>query len=300
MKSLKIALTLFFIVTVNSVFAQQDTSKTYRIILNNGTEIIGTVIQMEDSVIIIEANDIGQITLLKKNIKAMEKISEANFKNGTYWFPNPNATRYLIGPSAIPLKTGEGYYQNTYLVLNSFNVGVTDFLSIGAGFELITLFVTGDPVFYFTPKVSFNVTGHWHLGGGLLYAIIPTDDRDKVGITYGIATYGTTDNNATVGVGYGFTNGEFSRRPFITFSGMARASKKIAFVSENWLIPSTDETYDSNTNTYRTSTSYPAYISYGIRFFGEKLSVDLAFINSEEIAQEISIGIPFVDFVVKF
>src|SRR5687768_10717265 len=151
---MKIILTFFFLLAANTIFAQQDTTKMYRITLNNGTEIFGTVLQMQDSVVVVEASDIGQIRLLKKNIKTMEKISEANFKDGAYWFPNPNATRYLIGPSAIPLKAGEGYYQNIYLVLNSFNVGLTDFLSFGGGFELISTFVAGEPIFYMTPKVS--------------------------------------------------------------------------------------------------------------------------------------------------
>ena len=298
MKTLTIAFT-FFLLTCSCVFAQQDSSKTYHIVLNNGTEMFGTVIQMQDSVVVVDAKDIGQVTLLKKNIKSMSKIVAGNFKDGVYWFPNPNATRYLIGPSAIPLKAGEGYYQNTYLVLNSFNVGVTDFLSIGGGFELISTFATGEPIFYFTPKVSFNTGKGFHVGGGVLYASLPTDNHDKLGITYGIGTYGTDDNNVTVGVGYGFTNGEFSKRPVFTISGMARGSKKVAFVTENWLIPKTEEVFESY-NHYRTKTTYPAYISYGIRFFGEKLSVDLAFINSDEIVRAIVIGIPFVDFVVKF
>ncbi len=299
MKALTAALVCFFLLTVNSVFAQQDTSKTYRIVLKNGTEIFGTVTQMQDSTVSIEAKDVGQVTILKKNIKSMEKISEGDFRDGVYWFPNPNATRYLIGPSAIPLKAGEGYYQNTMLFLNSFNVGATDFLSIGGGIEFFSTFGGGNPLFYFTPKASFKVGNHFHLGGGLLYASIPTDDRDQVGITYAIGTYGSADNNVTVGAGYGFTNGKFTTRPFITFSGMARASKKIAFVTENWLIPSTKEVYEYY-NSYRTVNTYPAYISYGIRFFGEKLCVDLAFINSGEIVKVIGIGIPFVDFVVKF
>ena len=147
MRILTIALTCFLLFTVSSSFAQQDTSKTYRIVLNNGTEIFGTITHMQDSVVTVEAKEVGQVTILKKNIKAMTQVSEANFKNGEYWYPNPNSTRYLIGPTAIPLKAGEGYYQNIDLLLNSFNVGVTDFLSIGGGFELITTFSTGEPAF---------------------------------------------------------------------------------------------------------------------------------------------------------
>ncbi|MBE9480617.1 MAG: hypothetical protein IMY69_02855 [Bacteroidetes bacterium] len=43
-----------------------------------------------------------------------------------------------------------------------------------------------------------------------------------------------------------------------------------------------------------------AIFSYGVRFFGERISVDLGFINNKDIIEEIVIGIPYVDFVVKF
>jgi hypothetical protein len=39
---------------------------------------------------------------------------------------------------------------------------------------------------------------------------------------------------------------------------------------------------------------------YGIRFFGEKLSVDLAFLNNKDIASQLALGVPIVDFVIKF
>ncbi|HNZ85615.1 MAG TPA: hypothetical protein PKN90_04720, partial [Paludibacteraceae bacterium] len=40
------------------------------------------------------------------------------------------------------LKKGEGYYQNTMLLLNSFNVGITDYFSIGGGIEFLSTFIT--------------------------------------------------------------------------------------------------------------------------------------------------------------
>ena len=87
-------------------------------------------------------------------------------------------------------------------------------------------------------------------------------------------------------IGWGFFDGDFSNQPFITFSGMTRVSKKAALITENWLGP-------DNGNYY-------GVFSYGVRFFGETISVDLAFINNSDIAEEIIIGIPYVDFVVKF
>jgi hypothetical protein len=45
---------------------------------------------------------------------------------------------------------------------------------------------------------------------------------------------------------------------------------------------------------------YYAVFSYGLRFMGESIAVDLAFLNNGDIAESIIIGIPWVDFVVKF
>jgi hypothetical protein len=61
-----------------------------------------------------------------------------------------------------------------------------------------------------------------------------------------------------------------------------RMSRRIGFISENYLVVGED----------------PA-ISYGLRFMGERMTFDLAFVNvlGEDI---IFPGIPFVDFAFFF
>ncbi|AKD03410.1 hypothetical protein POKO110462_05525 [Pontibacter korlensis] len=217
--------------------------------------------------------------------KSYRILDERSFINGEYWFGNPNATRYLFSPSAFSLRKGEAYYQNTYLVLNSFSYGITDRFTIGAGFELITTF-TGDPVFFVTPKYSFPISDKWNAGAGILYInSTSADDFPGLGIGYGIVTYGNRDNNATLGVGFGAVDGYVSAEPVVNLSGRKRISRKTALVTKNWFVP---------------AGSYYGIYSYGIRFMGEKITVDLAFLNNPEIAQEIAIGVPYVDFVVKF
>ena len=70
---------------------------------------------------------------------------------------------------------------------------------------------------------------------------------------------------------------------------MVRASKRIGFISENWILPGVNE-----------DGGYYGIYSYGIRFLGEKISVDLAFLNNPDIASELIIGIPWLDFVFNF
>lgn len=290
------SLLLFCVFTVAStegVYAQTDTTLTKNAVgkrwiveTRDGSTIQGVFLGQTEGGIRLKTDSAGEVVIPHNQIKSTKIIDDSRFRDGEYWFENPNATRYLFSPSAFNLKKGEAYYQNTYLVLNSFNIGLTDNITMGGGFELISTF-TGTPAFYLTPKASFEINDKWRAGGGLLYANVIGVDEDfsGLGIGYGIVTYGNTDDNATLGLGYGFVDGEFSSKPIITLSGMKRVSRRIGLVSENWFVP---------------INGYYGILSYGLRFMGERITVDLAFINNPDIAESIFIGVPYVDFVVKF
>ena len=130
-----------------------------------------------------------------------------------------------------------GNYQNIYIMLNMFNVGVTDFLSVGAGFDFISMFSRFDdewhPVFNFNTKLGFRVADKVHVGAGAL--VITSPGIFNAGIPYSMATFGSYNSNFTTGIGWGFVDGEFQQNPFIMFGGMARISEKLWFVSENWI-----------------------------------------------------------------
>ncbi|WP_242922780.1 hypothetical protein [Pontibacter liquoris] len=265
---------------------QQGAPRRWVVETNDGSLIQGILLGQDELNIRLRTESAGDITIPKSRVKRLQELDERNFKNGVYWFENPNATRYLFGPSAFSLRKGEMYYQNTYLTVNSFNYGITDNFTLGGGFELIST-VTGTPVFFLTPKYTFPVSEKLRAGAGILYlnAANIEEEFSGLGVGYGIVTYGSTDNNATLGLGYGYVDGSFSSKPIITFSGMRRVGRKVGLVTENWLAP---------------TDGYYGIYSYGLRFMGEKLTVDLAFINNPDIAQEIFIGVPYVDFVIKF
>lgn len=286
---IQILLFTFLVFATSSVFGQKtnisepiDSTKIYKIELKDGSIYIGSILQKDSVSLVLRTLSIPKIEIPVSSVKSIDEVDKSNFKNGSYWYPNPHATRYFYAPSAIGLKKGEGYYQNTYLLLNSFNVGITNHISIGGGLELLSTFIAKDPIFFITPKVGFKVSEKFHAGGGLLFTRIP---GTTLGTIYGTGTYGSKDHNITSSLGWGFVDGEFSQRPILTLSGMTRISKRAALVSENWLIP---------------TDGYYGLFSYGVRFFGEKIAVDLAFINNRDIAELIIIGIPFVSFTVKF
>ncbi len=290
----KLLFTFLFFGTLH-VFGQKsnisspvDSTKTYKIELHDHSIFIGNILKKDSVNLVMRTQSIPKLEIQISKIKSIEIVDKANLKNGSYWFPNPHATRYLYAPSAFNLKKGEGYYQNTLLVLNSFNVGITDNISIGGGLELTSTFRAA-PIFFITPKVGFKISEKFHAGGGLLFASVPfsssISNRSYLGTAFLSGTLGTKEHNITSSLGWGFIEGEFSQRPIITLSGMTRISKRAALVSENWLIP---------------TDGYYGLFSYGVRFFGEKMAIDLAFVNNPDIFQIIVIGIPYVSFTVKF
>jgi hypothetical protein len=265
---------------------EYDTTAIYDIEFNEGSEIYARIKDMGTDELILESDALGNISVKVYNIK---KISSEKFsidKKGKYWFPNPNTTRYFFAPSAINLEKGSGYYQNVYVLLNMFNYGITNWFSIGGGFEFITTFSSltggGSPIAFITPKVGFPVGEKVHLGAGFLGGFFA---EETAGMFYGLGTYGSHDKNLSLGLGWGFVEGEFQENPFITVSGMLRTGRKFSLVTENWFIP---------------TEGYYAVISYGGRFFGPKMSIDVGFLNNLDIIEFLPIGIPYVDFVLKF
>jgi len=261
----------------------------YKVELKDGTTLSGRILEETDTQIVMQLERIGQLTLDKANVKRIIPLDASKKVKKSYWFENPHATRLLFAPTAIPLKKGEAYYQNIYVFGNMFNYGIIDNLSVGAGFDFITMFSQPDgewrPILNFNIKSGFQVSENFHLAAGGIYATMLGEF--SAGILYGNGTYGNYNSNFTLGLGWGFVDGSFEAKPFIMIGGMARISEKLWFVSENWIVPVNDP-------------GYYVVFSYGLRFAARRIAVDLAFINSKDIAQEFMVlGFPFVDFVVK-
>jgi hypothetical protein len=289
MKKLKYILIIGFalLFIASPAFSQANVSdsqtKKYLITLKDGSSMQGTIVSENSLEINLVTENIGTVAVKRDQIKTMVLLDQTNYRKGKYWFPNPNYSRYFISPG-IQLKKGEGYYQNVDLALNTASYGITSFFTIGGGVELYSTF-SGHPIFIIMPKLGFQVANSFWLGGGILYinAVKSLGDFGGLGIAYGTATYGNTNNNVTAGIGWGYFDTDWAEKPIITLSGMTRISKRFGLVTENWFVP-----------------NY-AIFSYGVRFFGEKISVDIGLVNSKDIVKTFALGVPaFIDFVFKF
>lgn len=247
--------------------------------LQTGTTYIGEITDIKDGKATL-VSDIGELSISINQIKRIQEVPKSKIVNGKYWFPNPNNTRLLVGTTGYSLKKGEGYFQSTYVLINSVDYGLTDHISVGGGFSIIPGLDIANQLYFFRTKIGTQVSDKVHAAGGVMIGTIP-DGAEAVGIAFGVGTYGSRDNNITAGAGYGFSS-QGDGISILTLGGMARIGKNVALVSENFLIP----------------TESASLVSYGIRFFGESLSVDLAFFNT--LDGPIFPGIPYIDLVLHF
>ncbi len=252
----------------------------------DGSELIGRIVRIGKHNILFES-DLGRTEIRKSKVRSLVTVDRTKLKDGKLWFDNPNATRLFFAPTARMLKQGKGYFSDIYLFFPSVAYGLTDNVTIGGGISLFPGVPMSEQLLYFTPKVGFSIGASAHGAVGVLLLRTPDFDVDGadplgLGILYGTTTFGSLDRSMTFGLGYGFVNDQVAEKPMMILGGEMRISQRISLVTENWVMPGIEG----------------AIISYGLRFFGRKLAVDLAFWSSSN--DFLFPGIPYVDFVYTF
>ena len=262
--------------------------------LRDGSTMIGRLERADgDSVVVV--GSAGRMALPRASVDNVRAAGSAHTRaNGStdYWFENPNATRLFFGPTGRTLARGQGYVADVEVVIASANVGLTDRIMVGGG----SLLIPGTTLWFVSPKVGlvrgdqFNVSvGAVAAGIGNLGCIDGCADNtsnrkyDISGIAYVAGTYGSPDHSFTLAVGDGFAGSKVSGQPAVMLGGETRIARRISLASENYIIPTVDA----------------PVVSYGLRFMGEKIAVDLAFFNIANRRARFP-GVPYVDFVFRF
>ena len=285
-----------------------DSNEVYVIELKDRTEFIGQIVTHDSTGFTLLTGSGVEVKIPKDRIRKMKIASSQERinaglvgKNGVekstrYPYPNPVYQNYYYSKSAIPLESGSVYYRNTYVLVNSFEVGITNFLAIDAGFETISTLITHEPIFYFTPRIHFRIIDNLYAGVSHFIGSAPdiddNNERFTAGMLAGLITYGNINDNITLNISYPTLNHEVEPTPSVRISGMKRISGKFALLSDNWILPGEDNLlYDDES---------PNILSYGVRFVTSSATMDLAFLRSGFQRDGLGIGIPYFSACVKF
>src|SRR4051812_41846171 len=283
----RLAISIFIFLFATRSGAQSDTARTdvvtHVLRLRDGTTLVGKLLFRDSVSVRFETNG-GILTIPASNVSELKLVKAADLHEDGYWFPDPNRTRLFFAPTGRMLDAGEGYYSNTYLFLQNFVGGINDRVTFGGGFSIFPSddFVSNN-VYYLTPKVGVYSTPGTNAAVGALVGYVPSGSGHSFGILYGVSTFGGPDGSVTGGLGYGYVDAKFAHNPALMVGGERRVSRRVAFVTENYMLP--------------TSGSAQFVGSVGLRFMGESLSTDLAIWNTPDTG--IFPGIPYVAFAFK-
>lgn len=264
-----------------------DSAHVQTIRLRDGSSIVGRVTEAgRDTVRFVTSA--GTLSIARSEIVEVREMSTSALRRGEVWPANPNATRLLFSPTGRMLAKGEGYFNDTYVFVLSVHGGLTSRFTLGGGMSVLPLDDFSDNIAFIAPKLGVVASPKLNIAVGALAGfvggLVDEGENASLGVLYAVATAGSPDASITLGTGFGYGGGSLSGSPAIMLGGETRLGRRVAFVTENYLVPGADDN---------------ALISYGLRFFGEKLSADLAFwyVPGEHISFP---GIPFVAFSVKF
>ena len=261
------------------VLVPADSGVQQRLVLRDGSELIGRILSVGDSTVQFQGT-FGVMTIPSESIIKVANERGGAYRNGQYYFPNPNSTRLIFAPTARMLKRGEGYFSDYWIFFPGISFGLSDYVSLGGGVSIFP--EESSQVMYFTPKVGIVQSPKVNFAVGALIATVPSESDASAGILYGVGTWGGVDNSFTAGLGYGYTNGDLASNPAVLIGGESRISPRVSFVTENYLLPGGF-----------------VILAGGLRFMGRGMAFDLA-LTSFNGEGESFCCLPFVGFVYNF
>lgn len=289
LKNLNIILVLIFLLAQMDAKSQElaDSTSLWVIDTEDGNSFIGSIIDQDSTILILLTDVYGQVHIPLSQVKNKKELKQTDLIGGEHWFSNPHATRYFFGTNGYGLRKGEAYYQNTWILFNQINYGITNHISIGGGLVPLFLFAGAPTPVFITPKVTLPVVkDKVNLGAGVLYAYV-LGEEFGFGITYGTISFGNRDNNLTLGGGWAFSDSQWANSPTLTLSGMTRVGRKTYLLTENYYIGISED-------------SSLGIISLGGRSVQKKLAVDYGLFFPVGADIGAFIAIPWLGIAVPF
>lgn len=234
--------------------ATDSVGRRYRVFLRTGTVFDGQLTALQPTLLEFQTDDLGAVQVERRNITRLEELPAIASRRPASWFDIGNGNRLFFQPTARNLRRDEGSLQLINVFVLGANYGLTDNISIGAFTSLLPGVPLSDQFFALTPKVSAKVSDKFYAGAGVLYL---RAGGESGGVLYGNTTFGSADNNFTLGLGYGFNGGDIGNSPVIQLGGQTRISRRVSLVSENYILTARDAPtfglYGAKINWQRTS-----------------------------------------------
>ena len=157
-------------------------------------------------------------------------------------------------------------------------VGVTDRFTIVGGAPV--LFGELEP-FYLGPKVQILRHPEVQASIGTLAFFF---DDEVVGVAYGVATFGDTDDALSAGIGYFYSGDEVLNEPAFMVGGETRVSRRIKLLTENYILPD----------------AVGVVLSGGVRIIGDRFNTEVGAMGAIADGGDGGCCVPLINFSYSF
>lgn len=258
--------------------ASQDRHVTlYELVLSDGSRLYGTIAKQDETEVVFTTEAGATVIARRAEIASLQEVT-GRVVDGAFLPPDPNGTRLFFGPTGRSLPKGTTYLGVFEFVMPFVQVGVTDRFSIGGGTPLVFGIDEWDRPFWVTPKLQVVNGARTQVAIGTFHVF--DTDGDGGGIGYIVGTRGDTAASFTIGGGLAYGTGG-SRSGVLMLGGERQVRRNLKVISENYVWK------DGN-----------GVASAGIRFFGDRLSADLAL--GFPIGTDTFFAFPVLNFVYVF
>ncbi len=240
-----------------------------KVVLKDGTEYIGEIVQHTEQVVIMKTHSGVLITI---QVDKILKIGPAIDYKEPVKKPvkDPADSRLFFTGTGRTLGKGNSLLSVYEVFFPAFTYGLTDNIDIGIGASVVS--GLSEQLLFIAPKLQLYENKGFSLATGLLYLNTTALEGDGGAIVYGVGTIAGKKLSFTGGFGAPL-NHSFSGVPVVILGGEYQASRSIKFITENMLF----------------AGDYESVMSFGIRFFSQRISVDLGLIHFFTINE----GFPF-------
>lgn len=274
--------------------------------LEDGSRLVGVVVTEDADTVTFRTTSGLELTLAVSDIVSRGPVPTAPsaLQPARRELSDPNDSRLLFAPTGRPLRKGDGYFSDHYVLFPGVAYGVTDHVNVSGGVSVIPSLGFDEQLFYVSSSVGwrFQEKAAFSLGG--LYAT-GTEANEAGALVFGVASFGPSDRSLSLGLGLATTRNEeylydergnyvrtesswgFRDAPVLMLGGTFRVGKRLSLVTESWLFPG--DGFELSQQPF----------GVGLRFFGERLSVDVGLVLVAEVLDE-GFPIPWLSFSYHF
>jgi uncharacterized membrane protein len=263
--------------------AAQDETPPVAVALADGSRLVGRIVEEDAEALTIATESGLRVRIERAKVVSIERVLPRAARG------DPHDSRLMFAPSGRPLRRGDGYFSDHYVVFPGVAYGLTDHVGVGGGVSIVPGVGLDEQLFYFAPQVGARFSDRFAATAGALYA--RGGEGFAAAIVFGVAALGSSDRSLSVGIGLGGArdgDGEDFRwrdEPILMFGGKLRLSNNLALVSENWIFvgsPASEQPF-----------------GLALRFFGDRLSADVGVILVGEVLEE-GFPVPWLSFSYRF